>query len=82
MVLWWIGIAVLLLVVAPVVVVLLQRVNARIDEIQGHAGAILEHGVAVASDLDAVPNLVETRQLTSTAVGVVGQYGAALQRLL
>ncbi len=45
MVLWWIGNAVLLFVVLPVVIALLNRVLAAVERIRAAADDILEHGV-------------------------------------
>jgi hypothetical protein len=43
---------------------------------------VLEHGVGLTGTLDAVPKLVQTRELTRAAREAVGQYGAALEPLL
>ncbi|MGI9033135.1 MAG: hypothetical protein ACR2HY_05550 [Acidimicrobiales bacterium] len=82
MVLWWIGNVLLILVVAPVCILFLNRVLRPAKEIKSYASDILEHGVLLTGTLDAVPKLVETKQLTATARQGVGRYGAALQRLL
>jgi len=81
-VLWWIGNVLLILVVAPVCILFLNRVLRPAKEIKSYASDILEHGVLLTGTLDAVPKLVETKQLTATARQGVGRYGAALQRLL
>lgn len=82
MVLWWIGNALLILVVAPVCILFLNRVLRPAKEIRSYARDILEHGVLLTGTLDSVPKLVETKQLTGTARQTVGRYGSALQRLL
>lgn len=82
MVLWWIGNVVLFVVVIPVVLLFANRVLRPAQEINAYADDVLEHGVALTGELDAVPKLAQTRQLTSTARQVVGRYGAALERLL
>ena len=46
MVLWWIGNAILLLVVVPVLVALLNRVLAALERIRGASDQILAGGVA------------------------------------
>jgi hypothetical protein len=78
MALWWIGNAVLLVVVAPVVVVLLTRLLAQVARLNRLADDILEHGVALSGELDALPKLVRTRELTTAADGLVGRYGGAV----
>jgi hypothetical protein len=81
-VLWWIGNILLIAVVAPVCLLFLNKVLRPAKEIKAYADDILEHGVGITAELDAVPKLVQTKQLTSTARQAVGRYGAALQRLL
>ena len=80
--LWWVGNAVLILVVAPVVVLLANRLIRPTLEIRAYANDILEHGVALTGMLDAVPKLQQTRELTAAARQGVSRYGAALQELL
>jgi hypothetical protein len=81
-VLWWIANLLLLFVVAPVVLLLLNNLLRPAQEIKAYADDILEHGVGITSELDAVPKLVQTKELTGQARQAVGRYGAALQRLL
>lgn len=82
MTLWWIGNAVLLFVVAPVVTVLLTRLLGQVRRLNRLADAVLDHGVALTGRLDAVPKLIETQQLTNAARGLVGRYGAAVLRMV
>ena len=82
MVLWWIATLLLLFVVAPVCLLLLNKVLRPAQEIKAYADDILEHGVGITSELDAVPKLVQTKELTGQARQAVGRYGSALQRLL
>ena len=49
MVLWWIGNAVLLLVVLPVVIFLLNRVLAAVERIRRATDDILSGGVALSA---------------------------------
>ena len=79
---WWIGNAVLFFVVIPLVLFLANRVLRPIKEIGAYAADVLEHGVGLTGTLDAVPKLVETKQLTATARKAVGEYGAAVEGLL
>ena len=79
---WWLGVLVLLLVVAPVVVFLAERVRSRLGEIKGYADDILEHGAAVAGNLDPVPALAETRDLVKRVGGGLADYVGSVDRLL
>jgi hypothetical protein len=81
-VLWWIANLLLLFVVAPVCLLLLNKVLRPAQEIKAYADDILEHGVGITGELDAVPKLVQTKELTAQARQGVQRYGAALQRLL
>jgi hypothetical protein len=82
MLLWWIADAVLLLVVIPVLVFCLNKVLRPAMEIKKYADDVLVHGVGLTGTLDAVPQLLETEKLSGAALGLVGRYGAALERLL
>ena len=55
MVLWWIGNAVLLLVVLPVVIYLLNRVLAAVERIRAATDDILAGGVELVGELTVVP---------------------------
>lgn len=79
---WYIGDAIGLFVVVPVVIFFLNRLLRPAMEINSYADDILAHGVALTGTLDAIPKLAETRQLTASARQGVASYGAALQRLL
>ena len=76
--LWWIGNLVLLVVVAPAVTVLLLGLLRQVNRLNRLADEILEHGVGVTAQLDALPALAQTKELTSAAHGLVGRYGAGL----
>ena len=78
MALWWIGNAVLLLVVAPVCVYLLTGLLKQVQRLNRLADAVLEHGVGVSGQLDGLPKLLTTNQLTTAARGLVGRYGAGV----
>lgn len=78
MTLWWIGNAVLLLVVAPAVVLLLVRLLQQVNRLNRLADRVLDQGVAVTSNLDDLPKLLQTQQLATAAHGLVGRYGTAL----
>jgi hypothetical protein len=71
--LWWIGNAIFLLVVIPFVVFLLIRLRAAVVEIGQVVDTIENQAGGISKSLDAVPNLLRTRDL-------VGQVGAGLTR--
>jgi hypothetical protein len=83
MVLWWIGNAILLFVVLPVVVFLLNRVLAAVERIRIASDEILEGGVALTGHLDDVPEaLAQTdKTIKEVAVGAV-RYAGSVGRLL
>ncbi|NND03907.1 MAG: hypothetical protein HKN91_14090 [Acidimicrobiia bacterium] len=82
MVLWWIGNALLLLVVIPLVLHVAGRVIRTANEINQYADDILANGLLVAANLDPVPALIETRNMVSDTLGGVARYGAALDEIL
>jgi hypothetical protein len=83
MALWWIGNAILLLVVVPVLVALLNRVLAALERIRGAADDILAGGVALAGELDEAPELLATtdRTIHDVSVGAV-RYAGSVAKLL
>lgn len=80
---WWIGNAVLLLVVVPVLVALLNRVLAALERIRAASDDILAGGVALAGELDNVPTLLATTDATirDVATGAV-RYAGSVAKLL
>jgi hypothetical protein len=82
MTLEWIGDALLLLVVLPVVIYLLHGVlnaaNSIVPSVDRIAGAA-QRGSA---DLDAVPLLLTTQERVIATVGVVADYGGSLDVIL
>jgi hypothetical protein len=83
MVLWWIGNAVLLLVVLPVVVYLLNRVLAAVERIRQATDDILSGGVALVGELTPVPEALATTDSTvkEISVGAV-RYAGSVAKLL
>ena len=83
MVLWWIGNAVLLLVILPVVIFLLNRVLAAIERIRGATDQILSGGVALIGELQCVPEALATTDATigEVSVGAV-RYAGSVAKLL
>jgi hypothetical protein len=76
--LWWIGNAVLLLVVLPVVVYLLKGVLDAARGIVPSVRRIAAAAQAGSRDFDAVPLLLTTRAHVKTTVEVVAGYGGSL----
>ena len=83
MVLWWIGNAVLLVVVLPVVIYLLNRVLAAVERIRHATDDILSGGVALAGELTGVPGALATTDTTvqEISVGAV-RYAGSVAKLL
>jgi hypothetical protein len=83
MVLWWIGNAILLLVVVPVLVALLNRVLAALERIRGASDNILAGGVALIGELNEVPDLLAKTDTTirEVSVGAV-RYAGSVAKLL
>lgn len=79
---WWIGNAVLILVVIPLVIVLAQAVIRPAIEIRRYADDILENGIAVTANLDPVPALADTRHLVGETLAGAARYVRALDRIL
>ena len=78
MALWWIGNAVLLVVVAPVCVYLLTGLLKQVNRLNKLADTVLEKGVGISSQLDGLPKLLTTQELAGAARGLVGRYGAGV----
>jgi hypothetical protein len=81
--LWWIGNAVLLVVVVPVLVALLNRVLAALERIRAATDDILAGGVALTGELDDVPELLAVTDGTirDVTVGAV-RYAGSVAKLL
>jgi hypothetical protein len=83
MVLWWIGNAILLVVILPVVIALLNRVLAALERIRGASDQILAGGVALVGELDGVPQALATTDDTVRAVSVGAvRYAGSVAKLL
>jgi hypothetical protein len=83
MVWWWIGNAILLVVILPVVIALLNRVLAALERIRGANDQILAGGVTLVGELDGVPELLATTDKTikEVSVGAV-RYAGSVAKLL
>jgi hypothetical protein len=81
--LWWIGNIVLLLVVAPILVALLNRILAALERIRGAADGILAGGGALVGELDGVPEgLAQTDQTVKDVAQGAARYGGSVAKLL
>jgi hypothetical protein len=83
MVLWWIGNAVLLLVILPVVIFLLNRVLAATERIRHATDDILSGGVALIGELTDVPEALATTDavIRDVSIGAV-RYAGSVAKLL
>jgi hypothetical protein len=83
MVWWWIGNAILLVAVVPVLVALLNRVLAALERIRGATDDILAGGVALTGELDNTPQQLAITDSTIRAVtsGAV-RYAGSVAKLL
>jgi hypothetical protein len=83
MVLWWIGNAILLVAILPVVIYLLNRVLAAVERIRAAADDILSGGVALAGELEAVPGaLAETDKVIREVTVGATRYAGSVAKLL
>lgn len=80
---WWIGNALLLLAVVPVLVFLLNRVLAALERIRKASGEILDGGVQLIGEVDRVPELLATtdRAIADVSQGAV-RYAGSVAKLL
>ena len=78
MTLWWIGNALLILVIIPVVVVILNKVIEPANHIREYADDIMEHGAQFGPHLEALQDLNKTRDLVRSARVDLERYARAL----
>lgn len=80
---WMIGNLILLLVVAPILVALLNRVLAALERIRAAADDTLAAGVALIGEVDTAPDLLATTDQTIAEVadGAV-RYAGSVGKLL
>jgi hypothetical protein len=83
MVLWWIGNAILLVVVLPVVIFLLNRVLAALERIRAATDDVLAGGVELVGELSGVPDglAVTDSTVKQVSVGAV-RYAGSVAKLL
>jgi hypothetical protein len=82
MTLYWIGDAVLLLVVVPVVLFLLNGVLSEARAIVPSVRRIAQTAAAGSRDLDAVPLLLTTQEQVKQTVATVADYGGSLDAII
>ncbi len=82
MILEWLGAAVLLLVVLPVVIYLLRGVLDAANGIVPSVDRITAAARAGSRDLDAAPLLLTTQEQVGKTVAVVANYGGSLDVIL
>jgi hypothetical protein len=82
MTLWWIGNALLLLVILPVVVLLLRGVLSAARSIVPSVDRIAAAAGAGSKDLDAAPLLLTTQEQVRQTVEVVANYGGSLDGIV
>jgi hypothetical protein len=82
MILWWIGDAVLLLVILPVVVYLLSGVLNASKSIVPSVQEIAKVAAAGSKDLDAAALLLTTQDQVTQTVAGVANYGGSLDVIL
>jgi hypothetical protein len=78
MILYWLGDAILLLVVLPIVVYLLRGVLGTAKGIVPSVSRIAAVAAAGSKDLDAVPLLLTTQDQVKRTVETVANYGGSL----
>jgi hypothetical protein len=81
--LWWIGYALLLVAVVPVLVALLNRVLSALERIRGASDEILAGGIGLIGEVDNVPELlaVTDQTIENVALGAV-RYAGSVGKLL
>lgn len=79
---WWLGLALVVLVVIPVVVFVAVEIIRAVNEIRHYSDDILEHGVGLAGALDPVPELERTRELSSDVAVGFGRVVSGLTRVM
>lgn len=82
MTLWWIGNAVLLVVIFPVVVYLLRGVLQAARGIPPTVSGIATVAAAGSRDLDAAALLLRTQEQATETVAGVAEYGGSLNVIL
>jgi hypothetical protein len=82
MTLEWIGDAILLLVVLPVVIYVLAGVLKAASSIERSVRSIARSAHQGSADLDATPLLLTTRDHVSKTIASAADYGGSLDQIL
>jgi len=82
MALWWIGNAIFILVIIPVVVVLLQRLASSAFDIGKHIGTIHNQTTGLVIALGDVKQLTSTRDAVKQVGAGLTRYVKAVDRIL
>ena len=82
MILWWIGNAIFILIVIPVVVVLLQRLSRAVIDIGKHVDTIHGQTAGIVVALDDVKELGPTSNAVNRVAAGLTRYVKAVARIL
>lgn len=82
MALWWIGNAIFILVIIPVVVVLLQGLMRSVADIGKHVDTIHDQAGGISRALDDVKQLIPTRDAVKRVCTGLTRYVKAVARIL
>ena len=82
MTLWWIGNAIFILVIIPVVLVLLQRLLGSAADIGKHTNTIHSQAVGIVSAVDDVKALTSVRDAVKRVGAGLTRYVKAVDRIL
>lgn len=82
MALWWIGNAIFILVVIPVVVVLLQRLVRSVLDVGKHIDNIHDQAGGIVIAVDDVKALIPTRDAVRRVGAGLTRYVKAVDRIL
>jgi hypothetical protein len=82
MALWWIGNAIFILVIIPVVLVLLQRLMSAVFDIGKHVDTIHGQVDGIVVALDDVKQLIPTRDAVKRVGAGLTRYVQAVDRVL
>ncbi len=82
MTLWWIGNAIFVLVIIPVVVLLLRQLVRPVVDIERHVDITHDDAGGIVTELDSVQSLVTTRDLVKRVGASLTRYVTAVDRIL
>lgn len=79
---WWLGLAAVVLVVVPVVLVVARGIIRSLVEIRRYSDDICRHAGLLGTSLDGISELDRTRQLSATVAREFDDVAAGLGRAL